>query len=113
MHPTISKLPSALFYQARLKDGPDMEMKTAKPWHEDPKFGVYRFLDIKSVEEKSGRSIRNTTECKIAVALFARLRKAFPRIDFDGQVGGMSSQVLLARLLTPPRSYLDVSRPNS
>lgn len=84
----ISKLPSALFYQARLKDGPDMEQKTAKPWHHDSKFGVYRFLDIKSVEEKSGRSIKNIPECRIAVALFARLRKAFSSIDFDGQVGG-------------------------
>ncbi|KAF7365221.1 hypothetical protein MVEN_00393700 [Mycena venus] len=90
MHPTISQLPSALFYQAKLKDGPDMEKKTAKPWHADGKFGVYRFLDIKSVEEKSGRSIRNVTECKIAVALFTRLRKAFPSIDFDGQVGVIS-----------------------
>jgi senataxin len=88
MHPMISKLPSALFYQARLKDGPDMEQKTAKPWHHDSKFGVYRFLDIKSVEEKSGRSIKNIPECRIAVALFARLRKAFSSIDFDGQVGG-------------------------
>ncbi|KAJ6559197.1 SEN1 N terminal-domain-containing protein [Mycena vulgaris] len=90
MHPTISKLPSALFYQARLKDGPDMATKTEKPWHQDPKFGVYRFLDIKSVEEKSGRSIKNTSECRIAVALFARLRKAFASVDFDGQVGVIS-----------------------
>ncbi|KAF7346319.1 hypothetical protein MSAN_01859600 [Mycena sanguinolenta] len=73
MHPAISQLPSSLFYQARLKDGPDMEKKTAKPWHKDSKFGVYRFFDI-----------------KIAVALFARLRKAFPSVDFDGQVGVIS-----------------------
>ncbi|KAJ7095873.1 SEN1 N terminal-domain-containing protein [Mycena belliarum] len=90
MHPAISRLPSAMFYQARLKDGPDMAAKTAKPWHEDPKFGVYRFLDIKSAEEKSGRSIKNTAECRIAVALFARLRKAFAGTDFDGQVGVIS-----------------------
>ncbi|KAJ7670210.1 SEN1 N terminal-domain-containing protein [Mycena rosella] len=90
MHPTISKLPSALFYQDRLKDGPDMAIKTEKPWHQDPKFGVYRFLDIKSVEEKSGRSVKNTAECRIAVALFARLRKAFASVDFDGHVGVIS-----------------------
>ncbi|KAJ7175856.1 SEN1 N terminal-domain-containing protein [Mycena filopes] len=89
MHPTISKLPSTLFYQGRLKDGPDMGTKTSKPWHNDAKFGVYRFLDIKSVEEKSGHSIKNTTECRIAVALFSRLRKAFPAVNFDGQVGGL------------------------
>ncbi|KAJ7109726.1 SEN1 N terminal-domain-containing protein [Mycena crocata] len=91
MHPTISQLPSALFYQSRLKDGPNMGEKTKQPWHHDPKFGVYRFLDIKSVEEKSGRSIRNITECKIAVALFARLRKAFSSTDFDGKVGAVIS----------------------
>ncbi|KAJ7780655.1 SEN1 N terminal-domain-containing protein [Mycena maculata] len=90
MHPAISQLPSALFYQARLKDGPDMARKTEKPWHNDPKFGVYRFLDIKSVEEKSGRSIKNTSECQIAVALFARLKRAFASTDFDGQVGVIS-----------------------
>ncbi|KAJ7784568.1 SEN1 N terminal-domain-containing protein [Mycena metata] len=87
MHPTISKLPSALFYQGRLTDGPSMELKTKKPWHQDEKFGVYRFLDIKSVEEKSGHSVKNTTECRIAVALFSRLRTAFPGVNFDGQVG--------------------------
>ncbi|KAJ6508793.1 SEN1 N terminal-domain-containing protein [Mycena sanguinolenta] len=90
MHPGISQLPSSLFYQARLKDGPDMEKKTVKPWHKDSKFGVYRFLDIKSVEEQSGRSIKNVPECRIAVALFARLRKAFPSVDLDGQVGVIS-----------------------
>ncbi|KAJ7505328.1 AAA domain-containing protein [Mycena galericulata] len=90
MHPKISQLPSALFYQSRLKDGPDMAKKTEKPWHNDPKFGVYRFFDIKSVEEKSVRSIKNTSECQIAVALFARLRRAFASTDFDGQVGVIS-----------------------
>ncbi|KAJ6619424.1 SEN1 N terminal-domain-containing protein [Mycena sp. CBHHK59/15] len=89
MHPTISKLPSSLFYQGRLKDGPGMSEKTIQPWHSDRKFGVYRFFDIKSVEEKSGRSIRNLSECRVAVSLFARLRKAFSSIDFDGRVGGM------------------------
>ncbi|KAJ7069799.1 SEN1 N terminal-domain-containing protein [Mycena amicta] len=90
MHPAISLLPSTLFYQSRLADGPEMDKKTRQPWHDHPKFGIYRFMNVKSVEDKTGRSLKNITECRIAVALFSRLRRSFPSIDFDGKVGVIS-----------------------
>ncbi|KAF7314267.1 hypothetical protein MKEN_00899300 [Mycena kentingensis (nom. inval.)] len=90
MHPAISILPSTIFYQSRLQDGPDMEKKTRKPWQDNPKFGVYRFMNVKSVEDKAGRSLKNATEARIAVALFKRLKATYRSIDFEGQVGVVS-----------------------
>ncbi|KAF7288567.1 hypothetical protein HMN09_01385800 [Mycena chlorophos] len=104
MHPSISLLPSKLFYQSRITDGPDMERKTAQPWHLNLKFGVYRFMNVKSVEDNTGRSLKNLTECRMAVALFSRLRKSFPSIDFDGKVGVIS--MYRAQILELKRAFI-------
>ncbi|KAG1742367.1 SEN1 N terminal-domain-containing protein [Suillus paluster] len=77
MHPDISRLPSRIFYQGRLLDGPDMDVKTKQPWHSHPKFGTYRFFN-------------NTTESQVALALYARLCKEFSAVDFDFRVGVVS-----------------------
>ncbi|KAF5385735.1 hypothetical protein D9757_005459 [Collybiopsis confluens] len=90
MHPEISRLPSKIFYNDRLQDGPDMATKTAQPWHTHSKFGTYRFFDVKGLEESSGRSTRNRTEAQVAVALFNRLRKDFSSVDFTLRVGIVS-----------------------
>ena len=74
MHPDISLLPSNLFYQGKLLDGPAMEEKTKRHWHSSRKFGTYRFFDVAhGAEESNGRSLKNTTECDMAVQLFAQL----------------------------------------
>lgn len=89
MHPEISVLPSRIFYNGRLLNGPDMAAKTQKPWHTSQKFGPYRFYNVaKGVEEK-GRfhSLVNRTEAQVAVALFNRLRQEFPSYDFDFRIG--------------------------
>ncbi|KIJ64432.1 hypothetical protein HYDPIDRAFT_187805 [Hydnomerulius pinastri MD-312] len=92
MHPEISQLPSRLFYQGRLLDGPDMESKTKQPWQSHPKFGPYRFFNIaRGQEEGTARqSMKNVLEAQVAVALYARLLKEFSAIDFDFRVGVVS-----------------------
>ncbi|KAH7909030.1 SEN1 N terminal-domain-containing protein [Hygrophoropsis aurantiaca] len=92
MHPDISQLPSRIFYQGRLLDGPDMAIKTKQPWHSHPKFGTYRFFNISRGQEESalGHSLKNTTECQVAVALYSRLCKEFSAVDFDFRVGIVS-----------------------
>uniref|UniRef100_A0A0W0F3J5 Helicase sen1 n=1 Tax=Moniliophthora roreri TaxID=221103 RepID=A0A0W0F3J5_MONRR len=91
MHPDISRLPSKIFYDGRLQDGPAMDTKTAQPWHSSSKFGTYKFFNVaKGQEEKSGQSTKNRSECQIAVALFNRLRKEFYNIDFNLKIGIVS-----------------------
>ncbi|KAL4081054.1 SEN1 N terminal-domain-containing protein [Scleroderma citrinum] len=92
MHPEISQLPSQLFYQKRLLDGPDMSSKTAKPWHSHPKFGPYRFFNVHRGQEQATprNSLKNMLEAQVAVALYARLRKEFGATDLDFRVGVVS-----------------------
>ncbi|TFK40652.1 SEN1 N terminal-domain-containing protein [Crucibulum laeve] len=91
MHPDISSLPSRVFYNGRLTDGPGMADKTQQPWHDHVKFGTYKFFNVpRGLEEQSGRSIKNTAECQIAVSLYGRLRQEFSVIDFDTRVGVVS-----------------------
>ncbi|OAX44312.1 hypothetical protein K503DRAFT_861544 [Rhizopogon vinicolor AM-OR11-026] len=92
MHPDISRLPSRVFYQGRLLDGPDMDVKTKQPWHSHSKFGPYRFFNVTRGQEASanGHSLKNTTESQVALALYARLCKEFSTVDFDFRVGIVS-----------------------
>ena len=92
MHPEISQLPSHLFYQGRLLDGPEMDVKTKQPWQSHPKFGSYRFFNVLLGREEGtvGHSMKNTSETQVAVALYARLRKEFTAVDFDFRVGIVS-----------------------
>ncbi|TFK91118.1 hypothetical protein K466DRAFT_515953 [Polyporus arcularius HHB13444] len=92
MHPDISQLPSNLFYEGRLQDGPDMAIKTQRAWQQHPKFGTYRFFSVESgVEEKgAGHSLINRAECQVAVALYNRLVKDFSSSNLDFKVGIIS-----------------------
>ncbi|KAF8073606.1 SEN1 N terminal-domain-containing protein [Lyophyllum atratum] len=92
MHPDISSLPSRVFYQGKLLDGPEMKIKTKQPWHSNPKFGTYRFYNVvKGLEESGSRaSLKNMAECRVAVALYARLVQEFSSIDFSYRVGIVS-----------------------
>lgn len=87
MHPDISRLPSRVFYQGKLHDGPDMAAKTAQPWHSHPKFGTYKFFNVRGTEEQTGRSMVNKAECQVAASLYARLRREFSSVNLDFRVG--------------------------
>ncbi|KAF9046447.1 SEN1 N terminal-domain-containing protein [Panaeolus papilionaceus] len=104
MHPSISHLPSTLFYNKKLLDGPDMERKTAQPWHNDEQFLPYRFFNVsKGMEQSNGRSMVNEAESQIAVALYDRLRRQFSQIDFTFRVGVVS--MYRAQLTIMKRSF--------
>ena len=93
MHPDISQLPSNLFYDGRLRDGPDMAEKTKRVWHGHPKFGTYRFYNVHGgLEESSGagHSLVNRAEAQVAVALYNRLTKEFSSANLDFKVGVIS-----------------------
>ena len=91
MHPDISHLPSQVFYDGKLLDGPDMAEKTRRPWHTHSNFGPYKFYNVQSgLEEQSGHSIRNTAECSVAVSLYEQLRREFPSVDLDFRIGVVS-----------------------
>jgi len=90
MHPDISRLPSKLFYNAELKDGPGMLEKTVQPWHKNALFGSYKFFDIAGGREQSalsGHSFVNRAECEVAVALYNRLKKEYSDVDFNFRIG--------------------------
>ena len=99
MHPEISRLPSHIFYQGKLLDGPGMDIKTSQPWHTHAKFGTYRFFNVsRGLEEASGRSIKNITECQVAVALYSRLRQEFSSVVLSvGVVSMYKAQVVELR----------------
>jgi senataxin len=92
MHPDISQLPSRVFYNGLLQDGPDMAEKTRQPWHSHDKFGTYRFYNVSSgrEEQTQGHSLKNEAEALLAATLFARLRKEFSAITLDFRVGVVS-----------------------
>jgi senataxin len=91
MHPEISRLPSHIFYQGKLLDGPDLDIKTKQPWQTNGKFGTYRFFNVgRGLEESQGRSLKNKSECEVAVALYSRLRQEFSSVNLDFRVGVIS-----------------------
>ncbi|WVR04068.1 hypothetical protein IAU60_001067 [Kwoniella sp. DSM 27419] len=91
MHPFISELPSKVFYNGKLKDGPDMARKTAALWHQRNVFGPYRFFNIEGVELKAGTSTKNPDEALAAVDLYKRLNADFgTKVDLAMRVGVIS-----------------------
>ncbi|WVW79753.1 hypothetical protein I302_101723 [Kwoniella bestiolae CBS 10118] len=91
MHPYISELPSKVFYNGQLKDGPDMAKKTTAIWHQRNVFGPYRFFNVDGHETKAGTSTKNTDEALAAVELYRRLQSDFGmKIDLTMRVGVIS-----------------------
>lgn len=88
MHPFISELPSKVFYDGQLKDGPGMAIKTRAIWHERQIYGPYRFFNVNGTEIKAGTSTKNPDEAVAAVQLYRNLRDTFSgRVNFDMRIG--------------------------
>ncbi|KAL6302769.1 SEN1 N terminal-domain-containing protein [Sparassis latifolia] len=116
MHPDISQLPSRLFYDRRLQDGPDMGTKTKRPWHSHTKLGTYRFFNVSQGRQEDGQgaghSLINRAECQVAVALYNRLRHDCSSFDFDFKVGVISmyrGQIIELRRAFEQRFGADIS----
>lgn len=114
MHPDISQLPSRVFYKGRLKDGPGMASKAARPWHTNILFGTYRFFNIFRGQESPGssHSLINKTEVQVAVSLYGRLLAEFSSVDFNFRVGVVSmyrAQILELRRAFESRFGVDIT----
>lgn len=91
MHPFISELPSKVFYNGQLRDGPDMPKKTAAVWHERNIFGPYRFFNVTGNEVRVGTSTRNPDEARVAVELYGRLEADFgSKVNLAMRIGVIS-----------------------
>lgn len=83
-----------------------MSAKTQQPWHSHEKFGAYRFFNVSKGQEQqaaSGHSLKNVTEISIAVALYARIRQEFSKVDLDFRVGVVS--MYRGQILEMKRSF--------
>jgi senataxin len=114
MHPEISQLPSRVFYNGRLKDGPGMAEKSARAWHASSMFGPYIFFNILRGQESQGlsHSLINKAEVQVAVGLYDRLLKEFSSVDFNFRVGVVSmyrAQILELRRAFESRFGLDIT----
>ncbi|KAJ2554461.1 DEAD-box type RNA helicase, partial [Coemansia sp. RSA 1933] len=90
MHPEISTLPSRLFYEAQLMDGPQLAAKRVAPWHRSlEKYAPYAFFDIASGKEKKGAaySVYNMAEVTAAIQLVHNLITDHPDIAWGQRIG--------------------------
>jgi senataxin len=79
MHPMISKFPRHIFYQDNLLDGPNVlrsdfggSLKTILGI-KFPSVRPFTMYDLDSTEERSGTSLSNKYEAKLAVQLYSTL----------------------------------------
>jgi len=90
MHSSISKFPSKKFYEGALKDGPDMDSLTTRPWHQNKNFPPYQFYDIIEGQESQNSktfSYINKVEIEIAMELIENLFTKYPSINFTNKIG--------------------------
>lgn len=93
MHPDISKLPSAAFYDSRLTDGPKMAELTVATWHKSSFFGPYRFFNVNGSEENAsrGHSMINPAEVSAIINLYRKLKRDYGVGDsLFGKIGVIS-----------------------
>jgi superfamily I DNA and/or RNA helicase len=83
MHPLISSLPSKLFYEGKLVDGPDLATIRTAEWHS--LLPPYQFFNVAKGKEKAlkkgGKSVWNSEEVEACVTLIYKLCISFPHIN--------------------------------
>lgn len=100
MHPQIAEFPSAEFYKGKLINGPDMALKTKKPWHEiqssswkpDHTLQPYMFFAVHGAHSSAPnkKSLRNMAEVELAFDLFSMLLKKSPDFFKNNSIGIIS-----------------------
>jgi senataxin len=82
MHPLISSLPSKLFYESKLVDGPDLDKIRAAEWHSlIPPYQFFNVARGKEKTKKGGKSVWNSEEVDACVTLIHKLCTSFPHIN--------------------------------
>ncbi|PSC70977.1 putative helicase MAGATAMA 3 [Micractinium conductrix] len=76
MHPAIREFPSTNFYGGSLKDGPNIQADTQRPWHASPAFHPLVFIDVKGTETvpEGSSSLVNEKEAEMVLQLYRELR---------------------------------------
>ncbi|KAK4689196.1 senataxin, partial [Tremellales sp. Uapishka_1] len=110
MHPFISELPSKVFYNSQLMDGPGMDKKTAAIWHQRNIFGPYRFFNVEGNEVRAQTSTKNPQEAVVAVELYHRLEADFgTKINLALRVGVIT--MYREQLMELKRKFVDAFGP--
>ncbi|CAI6007408.1 unnamed protein product [Closterium sp. NIES-65] len=86
MHPEISCFPSHRFYEGRIEDGANVCHPSHCPQHLERLFGPYMFMHVRGKEERDvgkageggSRSIANSVEAAVVLALLKRLSDGAP-----------------------------------
>ncbi|CAI5954940.1 unnamed protein product [Closterium sp. NIES-64] len=93
MHPDISRFPSHGFYHGRIEDGPNVCQPSHCPPHLHLLFGPYRFFHVRGREERDSaavdagsRSVSNSVEAAVVIALLTRLSTACQGKEGGGAV---------------------------
>ncbi|CAI5459945.1 unnamed protein product [Closterium sp. Yama58-4] len=88
MHPDITRFPSHCFYHRRIQDGLNVCLPSHCPPHLHLLFGPYRFFHVRGREERDSvavdagsRSIANSVEAAVVIALLMRLSSVQPALS--------------------------------
>lgn len=84
MHPSISALPSLLFYDSKLLDGDGLSEKCSADWHKNPVLSPYRFFDIQAGRETKsfvGKSIFNIEEINACISIVQTICISHPEMN--------------------------------
>ncbi|CAI5990433.1 unnamed protein product [Closterium sp. NIES-64] len=100
MHPEISRFPSHCFYEGRIEDGANVCRPSHSPQHLEPLFGPYMFMHVKGKEERDvgaveggSRSIANSVEAVVVLALLKRLSDACKGAEAGSRTGSSPMKV--------------------
>ncbi|OMH83853.1 Helicase sen1 [Zancudomyces culisetae] len=107
MHPSISYLPSSLFYDRRLLDAENLSVSRSASWHRlAPFFAPLVFFDVDGFEKvgttinnSSSHSLYNLREAQFAVLLVRCLALLFPGESLFGRIGVITPYKQQLRLL--------------
>ncbi|CAI5957752.1 unnamed protein product [Closterium sp. NIES-64] len=118
MHPEISCFPSHRFYEGRIEDGANVCHPSHCPQHLERLFGPYMFMHVRGKEERDvgkageggSRSIANSVEAAVVLALLKRLsdaRTACKGIAAAAAAAGARAPPLKVGLISPYNLQVD------
>lgn len=84
MHPKISALPSLLFYDSKLLDGPNLTIKCTAEWHSNPTLSPYQFFDIykgRETNKAGSKSLYNPEEIAACIDLVHSICASYPKLN--------------------------------
>ncbi|XP_073133185.1 probable helicase MAGATAMA 3 [Henckelia pumila] len=93
MHPEIRSFPSKEFYHDELEDGPGVQDRTKRPWHEFSCFGPFCFFDIhegKESQPSGSGSWVNVDEVEFILVMYSKLVSRYPELKTSSRLAIIS-----------------------